>query len=93
MMNSRVEKDFEDFIFEGEEILVLEKALFLLLDEYKDQLIRGRLQMKEGTDNLIRECLEKTKLHENFRKNSKYFNIKVKEYEEFSSRDQENKVA
>jgi hypothetical protein len=83
MMNSRVEKDFEDFIFSGKQMLIMEEALFLLLDKYKDQLIRGRLGMEEGTDLIIHECLEKIKLHENFKKNAKYFQINVKKYEEY----------
>ncbi len=83
MMNSKVEKQFEEFIFSGKQMLILEKALFSLLDKYKDQLIRGHLTMEEGTDLIIHECLEKIKLHENFRKNSKYFQIMFKKYEEY----------
>lgn len=95
MMNSRVEKDFEEFLFEGEELLTIEKALFTLLDKYKEQLIRGRLNMKEDTDKTINKCLEKLKQHENFMKNKKYFDIKVKKYDDYGQEKDSanNKVA
>lgn len=85
MMNSRIEKEFENFVFEGEELLIVEKALFSLLDRYKDQLIRSRLSMEEGTDKIIYRCLEIVKLHSNFRKNKKFFTINIQQYDEFKS--------
>lgn len=102
MMNSLIEKDFEDFIFEDDELLVIEKALFSFLDKYKDERIRRQLRMKEGTDDIIKSCIDKVKLHENFRKNSKFFEVKIKNYDEFgferssnktNEKDADNKVA
>jgi hypothetical protein len=99
-MNSRIEKDFEDFIFYGKELLVVEKALYSYLDKYKDQLIRGHLAMEEGTDKMIQKCIEKLKLHENFEKNAKFFNIYLKKYDDYDLEPEEetheknnNKVA
>ncbi len=87
MMNSKVDKDFEDFIFSGREILVVEKALFSLLDKYKDQLIRGRLSMDKDTKDVITQCLETLKLHDNFTRNKKYFNVTLKKYDEYITDD------
>ncbi len=92
MMNSKVEKDFEDFLFSGREMDTLEMALFSLLDKYKSQVVKGRTSMGSDTESLIKLCMEKLKLHENFAKNKKYFDISLKKYDEYDT-DGTDKVA
>ena len=77
-MNNRVIKDFENFVFSGQKLLCVEKALYALLDKYKDDRIHNNGELfPKDYHKVVTECFEVIKLHENYLKNKDFFIITV----------------
>ena len=77
-MNNRVIKDFEQFIYQGQNLLCVEKALYALLDKFKDDRIRNNgSTFPQDYHKVIQECFDVLRLHENYLKNKDFFIITV----------------
>lgn len=81
-MNHRVTKELDDFMISGQELLCMEKALYSLLDRYKDDRInRGSKEFPQEYKKTIDGCFEKLRLHENYDRNRNFFQVSVPKLE------------
>ena len=77
-MNHRVKKNLDDFILTEQELLCTEKALYALLDQFKnDRINNGNKRFPMDYFKIIDQCLAKIKLHENFVNNRNFFEIEM----------------
>ncbi len=79
-MNARIWKEFSEFVFSGNEILCLERALSTLLTKYKDDSIVSQNEFEKNFKPVIDKCLAKLKLHENYQRNTVLYRIDIPEY-------------
>lgn len=81
-MNNRVYKEFTDFVLSGPELLCMERALYSLLDLYKDDRINNNgSRFSLNYDEIIDGCFTKLRLHENYLKNSNFFVIAIPKHD------------
>lgn len=81
-MNHRVEVRFDDFVVSEAEQIVFEKALYTLLDKFKqDRLDTYCANMPFDFPKQINACFAKLTQHDNYRKNPRFFSIDVPEIE------------